>query len=166
MGNVIYLFKGEYVMKKEVSIFDVADTLLSFESMTNKKLQKLCYYAQAWHLALIGEPLVNEKFQAWIHGPVCPKLYNKYKMYGWQYIESKEAPRCIRENEELYNFLKQIYRIYGELDGNELEQLSHMERPWIKARGNLEPWEASQESIDEEDMRQFYLEEFERSQND
>lgn len=55
-----------------ISIFDIADTFLSIEPMTHKKLQKLCYYAQAWHCALENEPICSASFQAWIHGPVCP----------------------------------------------------------------------------------------------
>lgn len=37
-------FKWELSMK-EISIFDVAKTFLHLESMTHKKLQKICYYA-------------------------------------------------------------------------------------------------------------------------
>jgi hypothetical protein len=34
-------FKGELSMK-EISVLDVAKTFLSFQSMTHKKLQKIC----------------------------------------------------------------------------------------------------------------------------
>ena len=34
------------------SIGNIADWFLSQSSMTHKKLQKLCYYLQAWSLAL------------------------------------------------------------------------------------------------------------------
>ena len=153
-------------MGEDITIFDVANTFLSFESMTHKKLQKLCYYAQAWHLALEGDPLLNEEFQAWIHGPVCPLLYDKYKKYGWQEIENKDVPENIINNDEIFEFLKQIYEIYGELNGNELEILTHMEEPWQVARQGLEPWQASRNPIDLNVMRTYYLEEFERSQND
>ena len=43
------------------------------------KVHKLLYYVQAWHLALTSTPLLNEKFQAWVHGPVSPALYDRYK---------------------------------------------------------------------------------------
>ncbi|MFS8119254.1 MAG: Panacea domain-containing protein [Microcoleus sp.] len=43
------------------------------------KLQKLVYYAQAWHLAIYGMPLFNADFQAWVHGPVIPDLLEKYQ---------------------------------------------------------------------------------------
>jgi uncharacterized phage-associated protein len=58
----------------------VADYLIALahergESVNNLKLQKLLYYAQAWHLALHDEPLFPEKFQAWMTGPVIPAMY-------------------------------------------------------------------------------------------
>lgn len=34
------------------SVFDVANWFLAHETMMHKKLQKLCYYAQAWFYAL------------------------------------------------------------------------------------------------------------------
>jgi uncharacterized phage-associated protein len=35
------------------------------EVLTNRKLQKLLYYAQAWYLALENRALFAEDFQAW-----------------------------------------------------------------------------------------------------
>ncbi|MFP5528706.1 Panacea domain-containing protein, partial [Peptococcus simiae] len=53
------------------SVIDVANWFLSKDSMTHKKIQKLCYYAQAWYCALYdGTPLFKEEIQAWVHGPV------------------------------------------------------------------------------------------------
>ncbi len=40
------------------------------------KLQKLCYYCQAWYLAWNNEPLFDEEFEAWASGPVCKELYD------------------------------------------------------------------------------------------
>ena len=74
------------LFKRRGDIFDLADAFLSIESMTHKKLQKLCYYAKAWYLALYDENLVNEAFEAWVHGAVQPDLYQKYKPYGFNYI--------------------------------------------------------------------------------
>src|SRR5690606_18126590 len=37
-------------------------------------LQKLLYYAQAWHLAVTGEPLFDEQFKAYKDGPVVPQV--------------------------------------------------------------------------------------------
>ena len=41
------------------SVLDVANWVLTHEAMTHKKLQKLCYYAQAWYYAL-KKPATHE----------------------------------------------------------------------------------------------------------
>ena len=62
------------------------------------KLQKLCYYAQAWSLAWDGVPLFNEDFQAWANGPVCRELYEFHR--GEFLINSDK----IKERKTDYNF--------------------------------------------------------------
>ena len=42
----------------------------SGDDITHLKLQKLLYYAQAWHLAHTNAPLFNKEIKAWTHGPV------------------------------------------------------------------------------------------------
>jgi len=140
------------------NIFDLAKAFLSIESMSNKKLQKLCYYAKAWHLALYDENLVSEPFEAWIHGPVNPALYDVYKHYGEDDIDlTEELKKTDIENfDEFFTFVLQVYDSYGHLDGNELEIISHEEKPWIEARGNKRPWESCDTIISEDIMKYFY----------
>ena len=122
--------------------------------MTPKKLQKLCYYAQGWYAGITGEKLFEEELEAWVHGPVCPVLYDKYKNYGYN-----EIPKLDIEikDKEMQEFTKQIYRIYGNLDGDELEQLTHKEMPWISARVGKQTWESSNEVIKFSDMQKFFM---------
>ncbi len=48
------------------SVFDVARYILHVKGqMSTMKLQKLCYYAQAWSLVWDDRPLFNEEFRAW-----------------------------------------------------------------------------------------------------
>ena len=62
-------------MGKYVSVLDVAASILKQHGpMSTWKLQKLCYYSQAWSLVWDEEPLFSEDIQAWAHGPVIPKL--------------------------------------------------------------------------------------------
>ena len=68
VGNIEIKEKGKY------SVFDVANWFLMKGDMTHKKLQKLCYYAQAWAYALKGYRLEDTDYQAWVHGPVSPAL--------------------------------------------------------------------------------------------
>ena len=50
--------------------------------ITPMKLQKLIYFAHGWHLAIIGEPLIDECVQAWSYGPVIDSIYHEFKEYG------------------------------------------------------------------------------------
>lgn len=136
-------------------VFDLANAFLSIDSMTNKKLQKLCYYAKAWYLAINDENLIEEPFEAWVHGAVQPLLYNKYKAYGFQLIpmytgDAKMLP------EEFVSFSREVYEVYGEFNGDELEKINHQELPWLNARKGLKPWQSSHEIIREADMKLYY----------
>lgn len=135
-------------------IFDMATAFLSIESMSHKKLQKLCYYAKAWYLALYDMNILDENFEAWVHGAVQPDLYQRYKIYGFSYIpkvaNTSEIP------EEFLSFSRKIFDSYGELDGDELERLNHTEAPWLNARGELKPWQNCNKVISEDDMKLYY----------
>lgn len=151
MKKVLSINKGECAM---ADIRDVAKWFLSKESMTNLKLQKLCYYAQAWHLALNGTPLVNTYFEAWVHGPVSPVLYQQYKQWGWYNISRYYG--YINLTFEQINFLEKIYSRYGHYTGEQLEQLSHQEAPWKNARGGRSARDYCMTDIDTEDMKSYY----------
>lgn len=140
-------------------IFVLARAFLSISSMTNKKLQKLCYYAKAWYLALYDRNLIDEQFQAWVHGAVQPALYAQYKRYGFENIPMCEQTDDIPE--EFQSFAAEIYESYGHLTGDELEVINHKEAPWINARGECKPWEKCNNEISEEDMRIYYREKIE-----
>jgi uncharacterized phage-associated protein len=47
-----------------VNIFDVAQHILNSieREVSSEKLHALCYYCQAWHLAMYGVPLFEEDF--------------------------------------------------------------------------------------------------------
>ena len=147
------------------SIYDVARWFLSKKSMTHKKLQKLCYYAQAWHCALLNRPLFDDEIQAWVHGPVAPALYPKYADYGWGKIP-KEAFDASSFSEDTLEILNAVFDTYSDFSGDQLESLTHSEEPWIKARGNLKPWESNTTPISLDDMRSYYKKKYEESQND
>lgn len=141
------------------TIQDIADAFLSKETMTHKKVQKLCYYAQAWHLVLYDETLVNERFEAWIHGPVCPSLYMDLREYSWHKIPKREMPKNIKDNEIVMDLIDEVYRVYGDLDGNDLEALTHSELPWKEAREGVEPWQGCNNIISTVTMVDFYRKE-------
>lgn len=137
-----------------VSIMDIAKAFLSIESMTHKKLQKLCYYTQAWHLALFESELFRDRIEAWVHGPVSPRLYKVYKNYGWRKIPRVGNTPNI--DQDIFGFIKDIYDIYGDFSGDQLEHLTHDEDPWVEAREGLGELEVSNRVITHESMKNYY----------
>jgi uncharacterized phage-associated protein len=140
----------------KITIFTVADWFLQKEPMTHKKLQKLCYYAQAWSYALKNRPMFSAVFEAWVHGPVSPMLYRKYRGSGFEDIRRpRNAPR-VTLRAEASELLESVWLTYGKSTGNALEVLSHSEPPWIIARGRLEPHEPCTTPVSPKDMKRYY----------
>ena len=147
------------------NVFEVAEWFLHRKSLTHKQLQKLCYYAQAWHLALLNRPLFEEEIQAWIHGPVIPALYPIYADYGWNKIKRLAGESPEFESDTL-DVLKAVYHTYSNLDGGQLEILTHSESPWKEARGNLQPYEPCENVISIQSMRKYYAEKYRKAQGE
>lgn len=170
MGELLYLKakvkKMTAIAVRNITINEVAQYFLSKESMTHKKLQKLCYYAYAWNLTLHDEFLFEDKFQAWIHGPVEPNLYQQYKGYGWNDIPQVDTmPGSIEEDERAKSILELVYASYGDFDGDELEFLTHQEAPWLNARCGISDHSPSNNVIDDDVIKSYYLNVFENGQN-
>lgn len=148
------------------TIIDVANWFLSKESMTHKKLQKLCYYYIAWGHALFNREMAEGAFfEAWVHGPISPLLYAQFRDFGWNLIPQRECVLEVFTEEQLY-LLESVYLTYGPLSANELGALSHSELPWKKARGFCPPNIRSQQQISPEDMRDYYRSIYEQSQGE
>ena len=125
--------------------------------ISNKKLQKLLYYAQAWSLVLRGKRLFNEKIEAWVHGPAVREIYIKYKKYGFDPInEVIELDKIKSIPKDVKNLLNEIWKVYGSKDANYLEMLTHSEKPWQEARGGLNSFENSENIISKKSMQEFY----------
>lgn len=141
------------------TVNQVADYLLSYsrefgDVLTNLKLQKLVYYAQAWFLALYDDPLFDAPFEAWPHGPVQPDLYHRFKEYRWKPILEEIRPPKFPP--EIEDHLNEIIDTYGDMTAHHLERLVHQEDPWIKARGGLPPDAHCSTVISHDDMKDFY----------
>jgi uncharacterized phage-associated protein len=137
----------------------VADYLIALahrrgESVNNLKLQKLLYYAQAWHLALHDEPLFPEKFQAWMSGPVIPALYWRFKPFSFHDLPAlNPAPSLGTDVERL---LEEIADDYMPIDEYDLSSMTYREAPFRTARGNRDLSDPCDTELDEEDMRSVF----------
>ena len=118
---------------RQVNVMDVAEYILRERgTMTTGKLQKLCYYAQAWSLVWDDAPLFEEPIQAWANGPVVPALY---KWHRGQYRVSGTPdgdPRVLSQDQK--ETIDAVSAFYGDMSTGELTRLTHLEEPWAETR--------------------------------
>jgi uncharacterized phage-associated protein len=143
----------------DVTARQVADYTIAFlaehgDPVTNLKLQKLLYYAQAWYLALYDIPLFDDRIEAWVHGPAVPPVYADFKGFGWQPIPPPINGCTLPDRPEAH--VVEVIEVYGGFSAYELERLTHQEYPWINARRGVAPDEQSHNIISLEDMKNCY----------
>lgn len=109
------------------------------ELISNLKLQKLCYYAQGFHLAIHGTKLFPEQIQAWTHGPVIPELYQAYKKYGDGAIPAPGSFDVSIYDKKTRELLDEVYSVYGQYSAWKLRNMTHEEPPWIEAKESTRP---------------------------
>jgi len=125
------------------------------KELTNKRLQKLLYYAQAWNLTIKDKPLFKDDIEAWIHGPAVRVVYHEYKKYGYDPIKEKIDTKEINDLID-DSLLDEVWKVYGKYDAEYLEELTHNEYPWQKAREGLNSAVASSNIITHDSMRNYY----------
>ena len=137
------------------SVLDIAAYLLRLAdedgtTATHLKLQKLCYYAQGYSLALMSEPLFNEPIEAWEHGPVVHALWDTYKQYGSRPIP---VPAQHVEIEPWRaRLLDETHQRFGWMSSWDLRNQTHNEAPWRDA------WETGvyNAELTHESLRDFF----------
>jgi|SRR5580698_6409028 uncharacterized phage-associated protein len=138
---------------------EVAETIIAesrkrnLSELTNLKLQKLLYYCQVWELAFRDEPLFGEEIEAWIHGPVVPRVFGMFKEYRWSVIERNVTPLT---EARVLSHINEVLDSYGEYSATALERLTHSEEPWIYARKGLTSDAPSRNVIPKEHMKRYY----------
>jgi uncharacterized phage-associated protein len=126
------------------------------------KLHKLMYYIQAWHLAFNRGPFFPGRFQAWVHGPVNRELYDRYKdsknMYSpvdLQDIQPGFNPSQTLADQERAH-IDAVLEVYANFTGDQLEEMTHREEPWLQARAGVAPSARSENHLSEDVMQKFY----------
>lgn len=161
-NKVIYDI-SQYEKPKTLSIFDVANFIISFgkehgDWFSYLKLQKLCYYAEAYYLAMFDKPLTGESFEAWATGPISKKLWAEMKENNyehWKVVDYNETERP-SISRDIESFLIEFYAAFSGYSSYQLELMVCSEQPWLEARGNLPREAACSTVIDPESMRTFY----------
>ncbi|MBE6845500.1 MAG: DUF4065 domain-containing protein [Ruminococcus sp.] len=139
-------------------IFDIANWFLGKEAMDQKKVQKLCYYTQAWSLAIFSKPIIDCKFEAWAHGPVCRELWSKLHVHTYFDIpqDALKSDSSVISNIDDIELLERVWETYKDFSGYQLEVLTHKERPWMIARGDTPEFQRCTTEISEDEMKHYY----------
>lgn len=138
----------------------VADIMLRIakndgQKMTPMKLLKLVYIAHGFALALLGRDLFKNRIEAWKYGPVIPDLYQATKKWGRGDIPLSLIGDLgdVDVDDEVKEFLEQVYAKYGHLDGIQLSYLTHQSgTPWDRI---YSPYKRSAE-IPDDLIKQHY----------
>jgi uncharacterized phage-associated protein len=121
--------------------------------LTAMKLQKLLYYVEAWHLAVTNSPLFNDDvFRAYADGPVVEDVWRQRKDPGSR-SKAGDVPELTPTAEAILDL---VMSEYGGRTGDELSALTHTEKPWVDARGNLPEGARSRNEISNESIARFF----------
>jgi uncharacterized phage-associated protein len=118
-----------FIAKSEIDNKDIT----KFDLMTNMRLQKLVYYAQGVYTSIVGAPLFSDPIEAWTFGPVSPTLYQKFKQYEKNQIQTdilfEEVKKQFSETD--LNVLDIIYKIFSSFSTQKLVQMSRNDKAWL-----------------------------------
>ena len=114
---------------------DIADIVINLYQekkgkITNLKLQKVLYYMQMAYLQKEGEPLIDEDFEAWRHGPVIPILYDKFKIYVSDPINATSTKNVNELTESEREVVEDITMRTLTKDAWDLVNDTHQTQPW------------------------------------
>lgn len=140
------------------SAIDVAAYILELVGdVTTMKLQKLVYYTQARYLAVKGDPLFNNRIEAWANGPVIPDLFRAHSgkyMIGRGGLGSLGSSSALSEPQR--KAADKVVDLFGSFSGEQLRELTHEEAPWVDARKGYKPGERCEVEITVDAMRRYY----------
>ena len=156
-----YIRIGSDIMNNGVNILDVAKVLICKFNRENKKitqlkLQKLLYFIEAYYMANYDkDKLYNEEFNAWTYGPLCQKVYLKYKNFTNNPIYEDSCDNLPNLGEEIMNSIEKVCSTFGKLSVYDLVTLTHMkDSPWDKTEKNCDA------TISKEATKKWFMENF------
>ena len=126
--------------------------------VTNLSLQKLLYYVKAFGFVMLQRDILNEPCEAWVHGPVFPTVYEKYKKFGREVIPNEEIDICFENflSQEELRVIDYVLKRFGIYNGSVLRDLTHKEQPWNDARQGLKKTDRCRNIIHDEDILNYF----------
>lgn len=143
-------------MSDTMNAVDVSNYVIQYlkchgQKINHLKLQKLLYYIEAWHMVFLNKPIFADNIEAWQHGPVIRTVWNHFKRHSILYDELPVCKTCTCNlSDEQRAIIDDVLDEYGDKTGYYLENLTHSEEPWQKAR------KSNDQIISKIFMKQYY----------
>lgn len=118
------------------NVYDVAKFFIDFaakngEEITNLKLNKMIYFAQARSLATTCSPMFSDTVEAWDYGPVVPSIYREYAQYKRGPIPNPVEVNYDAFTDDEIDILTDVAGYYGQFEIWALVDLTHLPgSPW------------------------------------
>ncbi len=153
--TVEQLIGGEISEKSKIN--RVIEYLLEqCEDITPLALQKSLYYVQGFYYAFYKKFLFTEDCQAWVHGPVYPDVYRRYRDYRFDPIENNVKIDSSTFTSSEIAILDSVAQNLSCYSGKVLERFTHSETPWLFARADLTEDELSDRIIPKEEIGEYF----------
>lgn len=151
--------------KKEMVVRNSADKVALYivnsgREITNLLLQKILYYVKGISCVFDGTSMIPEPCEAWKFGPVFPTVYDKYKDFGGSEIKSCLSAEYVSEllTEKEKDLVDYVLNTIGIYNAWFLKDLTHAEKPWIKARHGLGENDFCNDQMDDEIIEEYFKE--------
>ncbi|MCI9292532.1 MAG: DUF4065 domain-containing protein [Erysipelotrichaceae bacterium] len=129
--NIAYT--NRLLQEKQGKIYVVASYLLQHDpKISALVLQKALYYCQGLFYAFHHTFLFENDAQAWVHGPVYKEIYHAFKQQEKQFFQTE--PSLNPEEKEVVDAILRYICCYR---GETLQQMTHLEQPWLQTRKEL-----------------------------
>jgi uncharacterized phage-associated protein len=127
------------------------------DPLTNLRLQKLLYYAQAWSLVVRQSELFSDDLHAAATGPVVPTVFQKLAGASNDGPIPPMAFADVAElSEQEAEFVIGVWEAYKQFSATELSRLTLQDQPWKRARGDRPPAEGAQDTISVNELEEFF----------
>jgi len=144
------------------SVFDFAAHIKSrIASGDRMRLLKLVYYVQAWSLVERDRPAFPERIEAWKNGPVTKALWTDL-----EHSQGRQLNKAVQLAPVDAAFADDVVSRYAEMTPIELSALTHLEEPWMAARGDLRPGDHGDGEITQAAMKTYYSRMLEEARED
>jgi len=122
-------------------------------SISNLELQKYLYLAHMFSLGEFNKPLIDGHFEAWYYGPVHPRVYHQFKVFGadlikgFEYIEDHK----VESNKQVVWLISAMVQMLESNQPWQLVELTHWKNgAWSKKYNPDHPVQILNEDILEE----------------